>query len=207
MQAREQSVEMVRDKVVEQHEAPFGRRSALDRDEARQRRRNLHPSEVQLDALARRLLELDREREREIRDVRERMPAVDRERREHREDGLIESFREGGLRLVVELAHVHQADSFALERRQQLVVEHAHLQRQRGPQPPRDRLQMLGRCAAVLGPAHDLRLDLLFDRGDADHEELVEVRAVDRNELQALHQWIARVERLFENAVVEFEPR
>ena len=74
-------------------------------------------------------------------------------------------------------------------------------------QPLRDRREVLGGHAAVVGTADDLRLDLLLDRGDANHEELVEIRSVDRDELQALEQRVARVERLFEHPVVELEPR
>ena len=71
----------------------------------------------------------------------------------------------------------------------------------------RDRREVLGRRPAVFRAAHDLRLDLLLDRRDANHEELVEVRSVDRDELQPLEQRIARVERLLEHAIVELEPR
>ncbi len=113
---------------------------------------------------------------------------------------------ERGLRLVVELAHAQQPNALALERRQQLVVEQAHLLRQRRAQLLRDRREVFGRRAAVLGAAHDLRLDLLLDRGDANHEELVEIRSVDRDELQPLEQRIARVERLLEHAIVELQP-
>ena len=54
--------------------------------------------------VARRLFELDGKREREIRDIRERMAAIDRERRQHRKDALVEGSLERALRLVVELA-------------------------------------------------------------------------------------------------------
>ena len=54
---------------------------------------------------------------------------------------------------------------------------------------------MFGRQAAVVGSAHDLRFDLLFDRRDPDHEELVEIGSVDGDELQALEERVAPVER------------
>ena len=120
---------------------------------------------------------------------------------------LVERSLERALRLVVELGDAHQADAFAFERRQQLVVEQPHLLRQRRAQALGDRREVLGRRPAVLRTAHDLRLDLLLDRGDANHEELVEIRSVDRDELQPLEQRIARVERLLEDAIVELEPR
>jgi hypothetical protein len=53
----------------------------------------------------------------------------------------------------------------------------------------------------------DFRFDLLFETRDADHEELVEVGPVDRDELQPLEQRVALVERFFEHAVVDRDPR
>ena len=53
----------------------------------------------------------------------------------------------------------------------------------------RSRCEIAARCsvgrAAVFRTAHDLGLDLLLDRRHANHEELVEVGSVDRDELQA----------------------
>jgi hypothetical protein len=53
----------------------------------------------------------------------------------------------------------------------------------------------------------DFGFDLLLERRDADHEILVEIVAVDRDELQALEQRVALVEPLLEHAVVELQPR
>ena len=53
----------------------------------------------------------------------------------------------------------------------------------------------------------DLRLDLLLETRDADHEELVEVGPVDGDELQTLEERIRLVDRLLEDAIVEIEPR
>ncbi len=145
-------------------------------------------------AVARRLFELDGEREREVRDVRERVAAIDRQRREHRKDALVEGALQRTLRFVVEFGDAQEADALALERRKQLVVEDVHLPGKRGAQPLRDCGEMLGRRAAVFRTAHDLSLDLLLDRRHADHEELVEIGSVNRDELQALEQRVAFVE-------------
>src|SRR5580704_15879204 len=197
----------MRDQVFEQNEAAFAGGRALNRNEARQRRRDLHSREVQLDALASRLLELDGERAREIRDIWKRVPAVDAQRRQHREDVVVERALERGLRLLVELRDAHQMNSLAFHRRQQLIVEQPHLLRQGRAQPIRYSGEMFGGHPAVFGAPDDLRLDLLFDRRDADHEELVEIRSVNGDEFQPLEHRIARVEPLFQHAVVEFEPR
>jgi hypothetical protein len=50
-------------------------------------------------------------------------------------------------------------------------------------------------------------LDLPLEAGDADHEELVEVRAHDGEELHSFQERHARIERLLEHAVIELEPR
>ena len=49
--AGEERVEMMRDQILEQHEVPLAVGRAFERNEARQRRRNLHARKVQLDAV------------------------------------------------------------------------------------------------------------------------------------------------------------
>jgi hypothetical protein len=73
-----EGVEVVPDQIFEQNEAPLTLGRTLDRNEARQRRRNFDAGEMELDAFARRLFEFDRERQREVRDVRKGMSAIDR---------------------------------------------------------------------------------------------------------------------------------
>ena len=55
-----------------------------------------------------------------------------------------------------------------------------------------------------------LRLEVLVELrlqpGDADLEELVEVRCADRQEAEPLEQRVGRVARLFQHALVEIEP-
>ncbi len=55
-----------------------------------------------------------------------------------------------------------------------------------------------------------LRLEILvelgLEAGDADLEELVEVRRADRQEPKPLEQRIRRVTRLFEHPLVEIQP-
>jgi hypothetical protein len=65
---------------------------------------------------------------------------------------------------------------------------------------------MLRRRPAVFGATDDLRFDLLLDRRNPNHEELVEVGSINRDELQPLEQWVARVEAFFEHAIVKLEP-
>jgi len=67
--------------------------------------------------------------------------------------------------------------------------------------------------SAVGRKGQAVRRDLLYaggdlppDSGDPDHVELVEIRAEDREEFDALEQRVSRVERLVENTGVEREP-
>ena len=111
------------------------------------------------------------------------MAAVHRERREHREHPIVEDLFERVLPLVVEIRDAHDPDVVIGERGNQGIVEQFRLLVERRAQPRRDRGEMFGRRAPVLGSAHHLRFDLLLDRGDANHEELVEIGSVDRDEL------------------------
>ena len=53
----------------------------------------------------------------------------------------------------------------------------------------------------------NFRLDLLFERRNADHEKFVEVGLIDRQKLQAFEKRRRFVERFFQHAIVEGEPR
>ena len=48
--------------------------------------------------------------------------------------------------------------------------------------------------------------DQLFEGGDADFEELVEVGADDSEEFETFEERLGRILGFFENALVEFEP-
>ena len=91
LHAPEQLVQVRLDHLVQEHELV-----ALDREQARQDRRDLDPREAALAALG--VPQADGDRERERADVRERVPGIHRERREHREDLVVEAAPE---RLVV----------------------------------------------------------------------------------------------------------
>ena len=95
----EQRVEVGLDDLVDQDEA-----RRLDLEQARQDLRDLDPREPALAGL--RVAQPDRDRQAERRDVRERVPGIDRERRQDREDLVEEALAEGlvvlGDRRVVE---------------------------------------------------------------------------------------------------------
>ena len=49
-------------------------------------------------------------------------------------------------------------------------------------------------------------LDLLLDAADADHEEFVEVRCEDGQELEPFQQRHARIAAFLQDPTIEFEP-
>src|SRR5579875_3272840 len=101
----------MRDEVLQEDESPPF--TARNRYETRQRRRNLHAREVQANPVAGDFFEFDAQRERQIRDVRERMARVDRQRREYGKDAFVEVALELVLACVVEIGHPYDGDPFA----------------------------------------------------------------------------------------------
>ncbi len=69
-----------------------------------------------------------------------------------------------------------------------------------------DRVEGLGWTQAVRGDVARFTLDLLFDACDANLEKLVQIRADNREELDALDERLRRILRFLEDAPVEFEP-
>jgi hypothetical protein len=69
-----------------------------------------------------------------------------------------------------------------------------------------DRVELLGRRQPVDRAGLDLLELLPHQAGDADHEELVEVRTRDREEAQPLEQRMRGIARLLHHAAVEGEP-
>ena len=66
--------------------------------------------------------------------------------------------------------------------------------------------QLLDGRQAVLAHLGDTGGDLAVEAGRPHHVELVEVGGRDRQEAQALEQWVARVVRFLEHAPIELKP-
>ena len=140
--------------------------------------------------------------------VRERVPGVDGERRERREhiDGEVGA-RRGGLLRGEARAGATMKSPARRELGHELLAP--------GPVPlldermraRRHRRELLGREEPVGRGLGDAARDLLLQPGDPDHEELVEVRADDAEELEALEERQRAIARLLEDALVELEPR
>ena len=204
LHAREELVQVLGDEVLERHE----RAPVADRHEAREHLlRHLHARERLL--LGLRVAHEHGERQREVRDVGERAPEPDRQRRQHGEDLAPEALVE---LVAVRAASTSRAgldpDPVLGQRGPQLVVEaRASGARVCSRTARADRRDRLRRAAAVLARLVDARVDLVLQAGDADHEELVQVARVDRAELQPLQQRDRVVLGELQDAVVELQPR
>jgi len=204
--AREQRPRVCGHQLLEPHErvraprfGPLGR----DRHEPRQRLGHLHAGEA---VLAVRAGHHDRDVHAQVRDVREGPTGIERERCKHREDRRGEvGVCHGALR-VAQLGVGEQLDAggreFALQLPEAVSGRGKH---PRNPLPHQS--ELLGCREPVVGDAGDAGCDLLLEAGHANHVELGEVRAEDREILRALQKRIAGIERLFEHALLECEQR
>ena len=171
------------------------------RDEPRKHVRHLHPGELGPPAVA----DHDREVLAQIRNERKGMARIERERREHRADLAREVAAQvlahrRRPRVLVEKRNLIRLEQLAkLDPRRGLIAQ--HLARARA-----HRLELLLGVVSIRSDVLDFLAQLLQRRRHADHEELVEVRAGDRQELHALEQRMGRVARLREHTFVELEP-
>ena len=180
------------------------RSAPRNRDEAGERRRHLDAREGGLLLLL--LGELDGERERQVRDERERVRRVEGEGRQDREHDALEVRRQLLAALGLDLL---PAENATRPRRASAAGRPGACHREVGVavHDLADHPQLLRRGEPVGAALGDGGLELLVQARDADHEELVEVRVEDREELHPLEERPARVERLLEHAPVEREPR
>ncbi len=120
---REQRVEMRRDHLLQRDELAAPRH----RHEAGEQRRHLHAREALL--TGRRVAHDDREVQRQVGDVRERVCRVDRQGSEHREDALIEDPCELRLGIGAEIAPVREVDAGLAQRGRDVLGEDRGLTR------------------------------------------------------------------------------
>src|SRR5688572_7574637 len=141
----------------------------------------------------------------EIRDQRERMSRVERQRCQHRADLAGEVRAQVLANLRRPLLRLEKSDALAFEQDAQLAPDRRLvMQHPEGAAP--HRLELLLGVVPVWRNVFNPLTKLLERRGDADHEELVEIRRGNRQELDALEQGMRDVPRLREYAFVELEP-
>jgi hypothetical protein len=99
-----------------------------------------------------------------------------------------------------------QHQSVCRELRQNLVVEAAAVLPHQVADDARDRVELCFRGHAVRRSLDDAGGHLPLEAGDPHLIELVEVAAEDAEELEALEQGGARVQRLVQHPAVELQP-
>ncbi len=200
--AREQAGRMLPDEVLQGNEQSLpGRHVRAQRQPLRQRRRHLHPHE---DTVARLGIAQDEApRRRQVGHERERVRRIEAERRQGRRHVLAEVVRRLRLLCRGQLAPRREPDAVADQPGLQFGEAPGLLQQHRKqcfPQAQDVVVEFLDRARTAAG------VGARAHGADALHEELVEVRREDRQELEALEQRRALVERLGEDPAVEFDP-
>ena len=200
LHAGEQLGEVHRDDLLERHEAL----AVGQHHEPGQQRRHLDPGEAPLAGV--RIADDHAQVQRQRRDVGERVARIDRQRGEHREDAALELVGEPLPVVVVELGPAGEANAHLCQRpadgpQEQLVGP--------GGQPAcpgQDRLELLRGGHPVDAATGDTCGDTLLQPGDTHLEELVEVLAEDRQELDPLEQRRRRILGKREHPRVEVQP-
>ena len=174
-----------------------------DADEAGQELGHLDAGESLLARL--RVPDEHAERQRQRRDVRERLTGPDRERRQNGIDLPVEERRELVELLLGAVRDPADQDPFLLERGAQLALPEARLLGRQRQHPLADLGQGLLRGAAIQRVNREARRLLAHEAADPYSEELVEVLGEPRAKLQALEERKIRVGGELEDALVEVE--
>ena len=209
LHAREEGVQVLSNDVFQSNVAALTARSVggagtIHRDHTVQLIGHLHTSEQFLAGL--RVTHQHRKVQRQTRNVREGVRRVNSQRGQNREDILHELLAQALLSVRIQVVPTHNADVLLLQSRKNLVVEHisvASLQLVRalsnlfhlllGAQTCRRRHRQTGRNAAL-------------QTRHTHHEELIQVRRHNRQEVQTLQQEQVRVLRQLQHAGVEVQP-
>ena len=198
---REEPVEEVRDHVLE-HAAAC---RVAGGEEARQPLRHLDPREPLLARL--RVAREHAEAERETGDVGEALAGADGERCQDGEDLALETLAERTPLVLVELVGVRDQDALGGERGAEMLLPELRLARGQLEHALADRRQRTARRQPVGRADDDAGGLLLGQAGDADHEELVQVRREEAAHLQPLEERQTLVGGEVEQARVVLERR
>ena len=197
--ADEQAVELGGDQLLDRQEA-----SAAERHQTGEDARHLESGETAVAGFG--VGDVDGERQGEVGDVRERVSGVDGQRGEHGEHPLVVERVERDPLGVGRVGVRDDVDALAAQRRHEQVEECRIEPLDEARDHVADRGELLGRRAAVDRHAVDAGDDLVLQCGDADLEELVEVRGGDGAELGALQQGDAGFGGQLEDPFVERDP-
>ena len=176
-------------------------------DDARQGARHLHDGELRIAPECVLARQAHDEVQALVLNARERPCRIQAERCEDGLDFLGEVVREPIALFRGRCLGVHELDALGRQRRENQLIQQLILvldQRQRAFV---NRRQLFGHAHAVGAGAERAQLLALLQAGDADLEELIEVRAGDAEKPDALQQRQRFVVHLREHALVEVEKR
>ncbi len=204
LRAGEELLDVAADDVFEEavRHAGLRRQVVGQRHEARQHARHLDARELRAPGMA----HAHREVHAQVRDIRERVPRVERQRRQHGKDVILEVLGEPGIDRRRVFGRLEKVDALGGEQRPQRLAPARGLIVDLRQRARADGRQLLIGGLAVDRHLFDAGAEFLQDGGDAHHEELVEVGAGDGEELDALEQRVRRILRLREDALVERQP-
>ena len=209
LHAREEGVQVLSNDVFECNVAALaagsvGGAGTVHRDHAVQLIRHLHAGEQLLAGL--RVTHQHRKVQRQTRNVREGVRRVNRQRGQNREDVLHELLTQALLSVRIQVVPTDNADVLLLQSRQNLVVEYVGV----------TSLQLVSALSnlfhLLLGAQTGSRRHRQTGRNAAlqtrhtHHEELVQVRRHNRQEVQTFQQEQVRVLRQLQHAGVEVQP-
>ena len=197
----------VRDDLLEQDERMLRLAAQTGQlDDARQRGGHLHGGEVGRVAVLVARGQQHAQVEALVEDQREGTRTVDRHRREHRIDLVLEIAPDPLAQLGRELLVLEEAHAVAQQIGQHVLAQDLILLGHHQLRALRDQRNLpLGRESGRVG-LFIAGVALIAQRRDADHEKLVEVGRDDREKLHPFKDGIVRIGRLHEHALVEFQP-
>ena len=150
--------------------------------------------------------ERDREAEGPVREMRERVAGIDGERRHHGQEPALEVVQEIAGLLGRLMPRTDQADPMGFEARDERFDEEPVLLLDEIVDPGGDGQHGLARREPVGSDRAVARGDLALEPGDPDHVVLVQIRAEDAEELDALEERHRLVLGLLEHPAIELEP-
>src|SRR6266536_962739 len=141
-----------------------------------------------------------------VQQMRERMTGIHSQWREHWKNFLQKITvrpRRAFCRQLRDFAHVNPV---LRQLRQQFIFPKRILRRNQVTHRFLDAIEYFRGAQPVRANVARLALNLLFDSGDANLEELVQIRTDDGEKLNPLDERLPLILRFFENAAVELEP-
>ena len=203
--AGEKVGEIVADDVAEKeevHRIIFARQS----HETRQHTRHLHDGEARAVGAVLFEIEADDDVQRLVLNVWKWMRRVHRERCEDGADLMLIVLFQPGAVALVEFSEFAEADSRLVQRGAQFTAPQPVLILHHATHPFAHCTHSLRGRAPIETALDDVALDLLLQARESHLEKLIEIRTDDAEKLHPFEQRRAGIQRLLEDALIEFQP-